>query len=543
MIDNCISHFPAGYTPADHQIILIKRIENAFKSGKKFVIVNAPTGSGKSFLGKTISGTCDEPSSKFTSLIRTYDAFRQDYGGVYTNEAECSNEKSHGSFVLTITKSLQDQYATLFDDTHVAKGKSNYMCDVDPNFDVETAPCVTLHKLKDECWEKNRCPYYKARNDAILSRFSALNYKMFLALPAHVKKKSFIICDEASELEDELVRQFSAEIIYQRLKSCGVVYDPLYSDDYSNTRTWISEIAANITNRVNELTTKLSKKRSTFSAVDKTKLSYLKNLHSSLSTVDKLWTETEFVIDRTGLSVNIMPLYVNSLSHHVFGHADKVLLMSATIIDYKHFAKTLGITDYEYIEAPSEFDSKKSPIYASTKYRLNYEGLKKALPAVTEQIKQICKHHKNEKGIIHTHTMSIANFMKDALGDDIRFLFRSETDNNESILNSHYTTDEPTVLVSPSLTHGVDLKDDLARFQIIVKLPYLPLSQKRIKRLFDIDKDWYENKMLNSLVQASGRATRGIDDHSVTYIMDANIVDVLKRTKHKLPAHFVDRFH
>ena len=98
------------------------------------------------------------------------------------------------------------------------------------------------------------------------------------------------------------------------------------------------------------------------------------------------------------------------------------------------------------------------------------------------------------------------------------------------------------MLVSPSLTHGIDLKDDLARFQIIIKLPYSPLSNKRIKRMFDSDKTWYQNKMLSTLVQTAGRATRSAEDYSVTYILDGNIVDILSRSVDKLPSYFIDRF-
>jgi Rad3-related DNA helicase len=47
--------------------------------------------------------------------------------------------------------------------------------------------------------------------------------------------------------------------------------------------------------------------------------------------------------------------------------------------------------------------------------------------------------------------------------------------------------------------------------------------------------------MLNALVQACGRATRSKNDFSTTYILDGNIVNALKRTKHKLPKSFIDR--
>jgi Rad3-related DNA helicase len=56
----------------------------------------------------------------------------------------------------------------------------------------------------------------------LVEKFGVLNYKMFLSLPGHVKRKNFIICDEASELEDEIVKQYSVFIDPDRLKLLGV---------------------------------------------------------------------------------------------------------------------------------------------------------------------------------------------------------------------------------------------------------------------------------------------------------------------------------
>jgi len=536
-----LSHFPQEYSPSDQQIKLIKGVERAFNKGKKFVICCAPTGTGKSFLAKTLAGISSPATDKFKESIQSYSAYKQDFAGNYISEIDCLSQPPFGTFALTITKSLQDQYLKLFPDTDILKGKSNYICDVDPHFDVETAPCVLVPKIRDECWEKNRCPYYNARNSALLSRFAVLNYKMFLALPSHVKRKNFIICDEASELEDELIKQYSAEINYERLRAYGIDCKTLLTDSKDKVRTWVCENIFQISEQINTLINRVNKKHRTLSQPEKIKLQYLKNAHNSLTSVDTLWRDCEYIIDKDIKKVLLTPLRADKLTKFIFNHADNVLLMSATIIDHKNFAKTLGITDYEYVEVESDFNPEKSPIYVSSQNKLNYKNLTNTLPAICEQIKTIIDHHKNEKGIIHTHSKDITNFIKAKLEGNKRFLFRDETANNEAILKEHYETDFPTILVSPSLSFGVDLKDNLARFQIIIKLPYPPLSSKHIKKLFDTDKDWYENKMLNALVQACGRATRSKNDFSTTYILDGNIVNALKRTKHKLPKSFIDR--
>lgn len=541
MFSRYLNHFPKEYNPSSQQIKLIKNVEKAFNKGKKFVIACAPTGSGKSFLAKTLAGLSTKPSPEFLNLINSYKAYKQDFTGNYVHEVECLSSPPFGAFALTITKSLQDQYLKLFSDSQLLKGKTNYICDLDQNFDVETAPCLFVNKIKDDCWEKNRCPYYNARNASLTSQFSVLNYKMFLSLPKHLKRKNFLICDEASELEEELVRRFSAEINYDRLKNYGIEYRHLTTETYEKTRSWVNDLALNINEKINTLMVKAGKKQNTLSQPDRIKLLYLKNVLNSLISVDTLWKECEFVIDRDAKRATFTPLKIDKLAKHIFDHGDNILLMSATIIDHKNFAKTLGITDYEYVEVESDFDAAKSPIYVTSKNKLNYKNLKVVMPDIINQIKQIVEFHINDKGIIHTHTQEITNLLRDKLHHNKRFLFRDEISNNENILNEHFKADLPTILVSPSLAYGIDLKDDLARFQIIVKLPYPPLSVKRIKKLFDIDKDWYENKMLNAVVQACGRATRSKHDFSSTYVLDGNIVNVLKRSKNKLPQYFIDR--
>jgi len=538
-----ISQFPPSFTPTQQQYNIIDRIEKAFSSGKKFVICCAPTGSGKSFISRTLAGVSKQPSDEFTQLIRSYDAYKMDFEGSYTYEQECKKEPTFGAFALTITKSLQDQYQELFEDASSLKGKTNYVCDVDENYDVELAPCTFAPALRDQCWIENRCPYYNARNEALLSQFSVLNYKMFLSLPGHIKRKEFLVCDEASELEDELIRQYSAEITYDRLNQYNIPHEVLVTDNRDRALTWVNNLLEPIMEEINKFASKATaKKQNLLTQAEKIKYQFLKNLHRSLTVISTHWNECEFVIDIDSKRVSLTPLKANTLSKYIFDYGDKVVLMSATIIDHKHFAKSLGIKEYEYIEVDSTFDPIKSPIFISSKYKLNHKNLQHSLPGICEQIKLIINHHKNDKGIIHTHSNDITSFVKEKLGMS-RFLYRDTNFTNEDILKAHSISEMPTVLVSPSLVYGIDLKDDLARFQIIVKLPFLSLASKRVKKLFEMDSEWYENKMLNAIVQASGRGTRNKDDYCTTYILDGNFINTIKRTKNKLPKHFIDRIH
>lgn len=543
---NILDKFPDTFTPNKQQIKLLRNIEQAFEDGYKFVVCSAPTGSGKSFISKTLGNHSQSPTKEFTDLVNSYQVYKRTQTGNYQYEDEMENQKPFGAFALTITKALQDQYKDLFPDVDVLKGKSNYQCSYDENYTAEYAPCLLVKKIKEDCWSKNSCPYYNSRNKAIISNFATLNYNMFFSLPHHVKSRQYIICDEASELEDQLVKEFSCNINFESLKKFEVVIRPVPADsDYGKLGRWLSTLSIDIEHRVDELKDIISKndqKKSNFFVSDKkTELITLLNLQSKVKTLIDTWHDSEYIVERLSKGVNFMPLKVDRLSSHIFDYADKVVLMSATIIDPVNFCKTLGITKFKYIEADSTFEASKAPIYANTKTKLNYNNLQSNLPKIVKQIQGICNQHSGEKGIIHTQTNTITNYLKDNLHDN-RILYREPGVRNEDILEMHLSSTAPTILASPSMSHGVDLKDDLARFQIIVKAPYLPMTDKRIEKMMKLDFNWYMNKMLSSLIQACGRGVRSHKDFCVTYILDAAIVEAIVKNKHKIPKYFLDRF-
>ena len=64
VLTGILNNFPEGFEPHDAQIKLLKSIEQAFADGHKFVVCNAPTGSGKSFIAKTVGNGSSEPSEE-----------------------------------------------------------------------------------------------------------------------------------------------------------------------------------------------------------------------------------------------------------------------------------------------------------------------------------------------------------------------------------------------------------------------------------------------------------------------------------------------
>ncbi len=99
------------------------------------------------------------------------------------------------------------------------------------------------------------------------------------------------------------------------------------------------------------------------------------------------------------MEITFTPLKVDLLSKHVFDHADKVILMSATIVGIKSFVRSLGISsdNYDYIDIPSTFDPKLSPILVFKDTPLNAKNLVRTLPKLVDRVEWLLDNHKNEK--------------------------------------------------------------------------------------------------------------------------------------------------
>ena len=539
-------YFPESYTPTTKQESVLDLIGDKFFNNKKFLIIQAPTGTGKSFISKTVANVSRKCSKQFRELVETGDIYKtHGFDGSYVNADKVYNEPAHGCFSLTITKTLQDQYASLFKDTTVFKGKSNYDCALFPEFEVDTAPCSYIGKQKVECLANKCCTFYNKRDEALTSQFSSLSYSKFLTMEDHTKRRQYLVLDEASELESELVKEFTFALPHKELRKKGIIFK--HSVNKAKLFESLFECYGELKNYLDDVKRLINKKKDVYTNKSNLVREYkkLNKVALGLKTLISTYRESKYIVERDSLETTFTPLKVDVLSKHIFDHAEKVVLLSATIVGVKSFAKSLGISEdnFDYINIESNFDPKKSPILVYKDTPLNAKNLNSTLPTLVNRIEGLLEQHPNEKGIIHTQSNIITEYIRDFIGDKYskRMLFREPGIKNETILKMHSESKEPTVLVSPSMTYGVDLKDDLGRFQVIVKLPYLPWRDKRAEMIRKIDEKWYTYKMLSNLIQACGRTTRGEDDHSVTYIMDSNFLRILDIYSEDIPSYFLKR--
>lgn len=540
---NLIEYFPAEFTPRPAQTEILNQIQDAFEQNFKFVIVQAPTGCGKSHIVASLVNSSKAPDSRFIEIVQNNELFSRKKDGEYVHEDEVKDLRS-GSYVLTTTKYLQNQYDAVFNNTVILKGKQNYKCNIDDTFSVNVAPCVLTPSLAESCIGKNFCTYYNKLNETLCSKFRTTNYSKYLTLPSVARYSDVLICDEASELEEAIVKYYSINLEYKKLLNLEVKnYKPLGTDDPAVTKQWLIAIKKLATSSYENISDSIKNTihSNNYTQGEAGRLSSLRNIIDRIEIVLENWHFCKFTVTRSKDGISITPIHIDVLARQMFNKSNKVVLLSSTIYDVNNFAKALGIGDFKYIEHPGVFDSKKSPVYAPCKVNLNQSNLQISMPIIIKQIQEICELYPNSKGVIHTHTNTITSALQKKLSKNPRFLFRINHLTNEHILYDHKNNSEATVLVSPSLTFGVDLPDDLCRFQIIVKLPYPGLGDKRVSILAKESSDWYQAKMFTKLIQMSGRGTRNEHDYCDTFILDGNFVRVVTDNWNKLPVFFKDR--
>jgi len=216
---------------------------------------------------------------------------------------------------------------------------------------------------------------------------------------------------------------------------------------------------------------------------------------------------------------------------HFISKVSDCIFMSATLGNIEEFAIMMGLKKDEYVgfRLDSNFNFDKSPIYLTKSGYLNYTNFQKNIDKVLYDALRLCEHfHPNEKGIIHTATFQISNMLRDMVYNKLggvtnpkRYLFYSNPEEKEACIElMKAETNINYIIIGPSLYEGIDLKDDMGRFNILIKTPYSGISDYTRKKM-ELYPFWYNRQTLEKLIQSIGRTNRHIDDYSTTYILDS----------------------
>lgn len=204
---------------------------------------------------------------------------------------------------------------------------------------------------------------------------------------------------------------------------------------------------------------------------------------------------------------------------HFIPFADIRIYMSATVGDPDAFVKRHGINKdlMEFIKVDTGWDYTKSQILYMGSDNFKYAN-KNALSNSLGHFEKVLNNHKGERGVIHTTTYEIAKQLENKFD---RIIAYKTADEKLELMAKIEELRDDRILAGPSLVEGVDLYDDLARFQILVKVPYPNLQSQLWRRRCYSKERWLFNYQTALWIeQAIGRGHRNRHDWCVTYLMD-----------------------
>lgn len=243
----------------------------------------------------------------------------------------------------------------------------------------------------------------------------------------------------------------------------------------------------------------------------------------------------------------IKPLNCRSYASRLFNRADKILIMSGTILSPEVFMETLGIdpartefhawnSSFPVANRPIHYRPVGSMTYPCRQCRSNSCCRKQTLPRMVQRVAEIVASYPNVKGIVHTQSYEVNQCLVEGLiaaGLGSRVITHKNSEERAEAEELHRSGTEPTVLLSPGMTEGLDLVDDLSRFQIITKVPYPNWGDPYIKARKNHSPGWYDWVTAVTLIQASGRSVRSMTDHADTFILDSCFDGFLSRQEVK----------
>ena len=522
--------------PRLQQVEAIQKAIKAFiEDDKRFVILEAGTGVGKSAIGLTVA----------RYLNRNLNVIDEEVGG--------------GSYFLTTQRILQEQYEKDFGghrgDMCSLYSASNYKCGYHKKNDCKTSQQMLRTEKKGSSFFKHcmtSCAYKDKKKKFLESPESVTNFPYFITestFSGKITPRKVLIVDEAHNAESVLsnfVEVSVSQYFCDKLIKCDwpekitpvnfvkwikSVYFPALQIKVTHFEQQLEKMG--LKSRLTELRT-LSMKYEMLSGHAKKLEKFLKDYES-----DNWVMEIQETEKRGYKKVVYRAIDVSKFANeYLFRMGHKVLLMSATILDSNSFARSLGISPEEctVIKMPSPFPVENRPIFQSTIGSMSSSQIQYSLPKLKQAVEAILEEHKGQKGIVHCHTYKIANYLKKNIKS--RRLLIHGSDNRDAILEKHIKSKNDTVLLSPSMTEGVDLKGDLSKFQIICKVPYPYLGDPIVKKRMHKHKGWYPLQTAKSIVQSCGRSVRNESDQAVTYILDSDWHNFFRKNNQIFPEDF-----
>ena len=317
-------YFPYDTSRPEQDLAIDFALDAFIDQDKKFVVIEAGTGVGKSAIGFTIAQ--------------------------YYNK----HVKGTGTYYLTTQKVLQQQYMRDFQKRGMfnLQSSTNFQCKYS-----KSKPCAMARRelkiTKDQKFKQccgGGCRYRKAKNDFLAGEHGVTNFSYFLAethYAGELADRTMMVVDECHNTEIELgnfveivvSEHFANQVLKLKVPNLSTQYQvfkwivDIYKPKLESVKAHYEAIIAKLS--LQQKMKEFLKVSSQFELIDK----HLCKLNRFISNYHKdnwVMNITETDVKNTK-KYEFKPICVGPFSEpYLFKNAKKVLLMSATAVSYTH---------------------------------------------------------------------------------------------------------------------------------------------------------------------------------------------------------------
>lgn len=519
-----MDHFPSD-SPRPQQVRALEYIERARASGYKDVVIEAPTGVGKSLVAVAAAS--------------------------WGRSISAPDGVAPGGYVLVHQKALQDQIeadAAKFGadvGARVMKGAVEYPCPM-------AGKCSAGARRKCDCRRMGSCPYKMAKALFVAGSVGITNYAYFLEerrFVGEVKNRAVLCLDEVHNLLNVVTTHVGLNINATVLKEYAPVIDP---EDLGASRTlvefakWVGgTYVPAVMDQVAILSGEIGDDQALRRAADVERhglraraFSERINKHGPEGWV--FWREEE---ESAAFGIHARPLTGAGWFDQLFPSVSIRVHLSAYPGTKGTYCRDLGLEPDKvaWLKMGSPFPAANRSVYLYSVGSMSRDKQSGTLPGVLRTLERLVDRH-DERGIIHTHTYALANAIVDHLQSTPhapRVVFPRHADERAAAIERH-AREEGSVLVSPSLGEGYDFPGDRSRWQILIKAPFPSLSSRWVEERLERDRIWYSQEAFKAFLQCCGRSVRGIDDYASTYCLDSDFERLLEDNRQFAPKWFLE---
>jgi len=492
---------------------------------RRFVCESIPPGGGKSLLAHAI-------------------------GKLYGQKYVC----------LTATRALEDQqvYKDKFQLTNI-RGRANYQCaDFDPLHPDKRWDCAKGEDEDCRMYGSPNCTYGGMAHLAKLDSAVLTNYMYWMnvrsrGIGALESKQSgavgLLICDEAHLAMGELARFLGVWVSWEDLhryaneKSRAALRAGKGADWGRVNALWLDALgdawtaaSAALDELTDEHVSAAAARRNSSTVRRLMKvIGSLERVVSHGEDGNWIWRQT-----RNGVSFDCM-WPGKYAERYLWSGVPNIVLMSATLRPKAVRMLGVGQGKQWFREWPRVFPAALGPVWWVPTGRMGWKETEQEKLKSVALFDRMCEYWLGlgHKGLLHTVSFERMRWYQEH-SKYARYLECAEDKPGGAMkaFDKHAAATGLSVLAGPSYMAGWDFKYDLARWQLIPKIPFASKSDPVVLSRMEADSDYYDYDAMQSLVQAAGRINRDFDDWGVTVVSDDAVMPFMARARQHAPRWF-----